>query len=104
MLVANIAILLERFADGVFEFRRNFRIQAHRRSWCASENSLENFCRSLSSKWLSAGSHFVEHDSEAEEIAARIQLPSTGLLGRHIGDRTQDRAGNGLSVSGSDVR
>ena len=35
MLIANLALFLKHLRDHVFELGRNFRVQPHRRSWCA---------------------------------------------------------------------
>ena len=39
--------------------------------------------------------HFVEHRAEREQIAARVEFFRAGLLGRHIGDGAERRAGAG---------
>jgi len=42
---------------------------------------------------LAARRHLVEHDTEGENVAARVEVPALRLLGRHVGDRSDGRAG-----------
>ena len=41
-----------------------------------------------------AGGELEEHDAEREEIGAVIDRPAERLLGRHVGHRADDHAGN----------
>ena len=43
----------------------------------------------------SAGEHLVEHDAEREEVRAVIGRLAAHLLGGHVADRAEDRAGLG---------
>jgi len=40
---------------------------------------------------LPAGSHFIEHKTEAENVRSRIDFFAPRLLGRHIGESSQGR-------------
>ena len=49
---------------------------------------------------MPAGGSLVEQDTQREEIRAGIEWVSTGLLGRHVGDRARDRADFGEVTHG----
>src|ERR1700733_5351494 len=89
MLIAQVAVLLQSLVDDLFQFRRQIGIQTNRRNRRALENGIESDAGTFAAKWQLSGGHFVENDSEGEEIRARIQLLRAHLLRRHVGDRAE---------------
>jgi hypothetical protein len=87
MLVAQIAIFLERAVDDVFELGGKPGIETHRGRGCAVQDLVENDSRSLAAKWNHSRRHFVEDDAEGEQIGAGIERLAPHLFGRHIGYR-----------------
>ena len=95
MLIAEVAIFLEAFADDFFELEREFGIEAERRGRFAAENFFEDDAGGFAREWQLAGGHFVEHDGEGEEIGARVEIFTANLFGRHVGDGAEGSAGTG---------
>ena len=56
---------------------------------------------SLAPEWNGGGRHLVHDNSEGKQVGAGIQFLAPHLLGRHIGDRAQGRAGAGKVCFGS---
>ena len=50
------------------------------------------------------GGHLVEHDPEREEVAPRVHGLAEGLLGRHVGDRSERRPRRGEALLGRAAR
>ncbi len=67
------------------------------------ENAIENQRRGRTGEGKSAGRHFIEHNSEREEIRPGIELFSAGLLGGHVGDRAHGASRAGEKI-GSGLR
>ena len=88
-LIAEIAVLLHRFADDSFEFGGDFRIQAGGRSRSFGKNSFEDYGGSLAAEWQRSGDHLVENRAEREKIGAGVECLSFGLLGRHVGNSAE---------------
>ena len=59
----------------------------------------------VAAKGQRAGGHLVEHDAEGEQVGAGVEFLAARLLGRHVGDGAQWRAGAGevLVVDGSEA-
>ena len=91
-LITQPRVLLQGTADDAFQLRGESRIQALRRNGMAIENGLENYRGCIATKRRTAGSHFVQHPAERKQIAARVDVFSAGLFGRHIGDRADSSA------------
>ena len=49
----------------------------------------------VASERPAAAQHLVEHDAEREDVAAGVDPPAAGLLGRHVGERPHDLALDG---------
>src|SRR5215471_10187161 len=94
-LVAQFAILFERFADDVLEFGREIGIESHRRDGNAVHNRFENHGGAFAAEGKLTGGHFVENDAERKKVAAWIELFSADLLGRHIGNGADGAARTG---------
>src|SRR5882762_7452286 len=86
MLVANVAIFLQRLGDDVIEITRSCGIQTDRRNGLAIEESIENLGRSRATERHKPGRHLVEHGAKRKQVGAAVQLLSARLLRRHIRD------------------
>ena len=98
VLIAQVAVLLQRLGDDSFQFRRNIGIQPHRSHGSAIQNGVKNCRRTLAPEGQLAGSHLMEHDTERKQIGTRVQFLPASLLGRHIGNRSDRTAGAGQMV------
>ena len=99
-LVAQLGIFFERAADHLFEFQRDRRIERGGARGIAIENLVEDHAAGGAGEGLAAGGEFVEHQAEAEKVAARVELFAAYLLGRHVGDRAWRGAGAGEVAGG----
>src|SRR5262245_36602747 len=70
--------------DQLDEPAGNIGIRLANRPWRVIANSAEGGHRRFGSKWGTAGTHRIQHASQAEQIAARIDRVAEGLFGRHI--------------------
>ena len=52
-------------------------------------------------EWRAARDHLVKHNPKTENVAARINLPATGLFGRHVLHCAHHQAGGNVHVLGS---
>src|SRR5262245_47303830 len=50
------------------------------------QDGIEHNCRSVAGEGWTTGRHFVTYGAKREEIGARIEFFSSGLLRRHISD------------------
>src|SRR6202046_4793392 len=71
VLVAQIAVFLQRAINNFLELGRNIRIQAHRRDRFAIQDSFEHYTGSISTKREGARGHFVEHHPGGEKSGGR---------------------------------
>ncbi len=71
-LVAQIAILLERFVDHAVEFGGKHRIEPRRRHRRTIEDGIEDHRGRAALERQRSGGHLIEHGPEREEVAARI--------------------------------
>ena len=92
VLVAQVAIFLQRLVDDPFELRRDICIEAHRSRRSTIQDGVENSRRRCAGKRPHAGGHLVQHDSEAEDVCTSIEFFTQRLLGRHVHHRPQRRA------------
>src|SRR6516162_8222440 len=59
MLVTQVAVLLQAFADDLVEFGRNVGVNSYRGHWRALQNRIENQGRRLPSERKAAGRHLI---------------------------------------------
>ena len=61
------------------------------------ENGFDNHAARAAAEGLAPGGHFIQHETERENIRARVEIVSANLLGRHVGrsaaDDSDDRSG-----------
>ena len=93
MLVAHAPVFFERLCYQLFQPRRNIWIQSHRRHRRFFKDGVEDDGGGVSAEGKRARCHFIQHRSEAEEVAACIELFAASLLGRHVGHCSQSHAG-----------
>src|SRR5215472_5286851 len=98
VLVPKITILLQTLIDDAFEFNRQVRVEANRRSGRSIENCFEDDTRALAPKWQLAGTHFIEHSTERKNVATGIQLLRSHLLWRHVCDGAERTARAGQMI------
>ena len=101
VLIAQLAILLERLVDDVLQLGGQRRVEPRRGHRRLAENPFEDHRRGRAGKWLRASRHLVQHDAERKEIGARVEVESARLLRRHVRDRADGRAAVG-DVGGGD--
>ena len=89
MLVASVAVLLERLENDLFQLQRKVRIYLGRR-WrrILLEDGAEDDRRRRSTESWPAAGHFIEDRAEAEKVGARVHILAPRLLGRHVGHGT----------------
>ena len=92
-LIAQLGVLLQRPGDDTVHLRGQVRVHAARRRRAAIEDPLEDDRRRIARECRVSGRHLVEHDAEREQVGSRVERLSTRLLGRHVGDRPDRRAG-----------
>ena len=61
VLIAEIAILLQRLMNDALEVRRKIGIQPQRRDRLSIEDGIENFSGALAAEGKLPGCHFVQH-------------------------------------------
>ena len=66
VLVAHVAVFLQRFRDDLVQARRKIGVQAQCRERIIFQNRMENHAARVSRKCLPARGHFVEHGAEGE--------------------------------------
>src|SRR6185295_349378 len=86
VLVAKAAILLQALADDLLEFRRHVGIQLRGGRGRAIQNAVEDQSRADTRKRHRTGRHFVQDDTEREQIRAGVEVLSADLFRRHVGD------------------
>ncbi len=67
------------------------RVQCERRGRLPVQELIEDRCRRVACERCSSGRHLEQHDSQREEIRARIERLAERLFRRHVADRA-DRA------------
>ena len=92
MLVAQLAVFLQRAVDDIFQLGRQVRIQPDRCQRRAVHDRIEDDSRSFSPKWHRASRHLVQHDAERKQIGARVERLAPHLLRRHVSHRAQRRS------------
>ena len=92
------AIFFHRAAKNAFEIRRERGIQTQRRYRLLVQNRIQCGDDVAGGEGLFAGSHFVEHNTQRKQIAARIQHFAASLLGRHVNRRSRNHADRGERV------
>ncbi len=94
-MAAQLAIFFERLIDDALKLGREIGIEAHRRDGSAIQDAIGDYAGCIAAEGHGARGHFVEDYAEAEEIGAGVELFAAHLLRRHVGNRTDCRAGAG---------
>src|ERR1700692_4563792 len=81
MLMALLSILVERLVDDFFKPRRDIGIDAARGNRRPRQNGLDNHAARAAAKRLASCGHFIQQQTEREDIRARVQIVSADLLG-----------------------
>ena len=95
MLVAEGAVFFERLVDDALELGGQRGVKADRCYWRVIEDAIENFGGTVATERGAASRHFIEDYTEAEKIAASIEVAAAGLFGRHVSDGAESGAGAG---------
>src|SRR6516165_8533109 len=93
MLVAQVAVFLQTLRDDSFQFGRYIGIDSYRGNRSPIKDGLEDHSRAFPSERYLPSRHFIEHGSEREQVGSSVQLLSTDLLRRHVGDGSEHTAG-----------
>src|SRR5207253_9621201 len=88
-------ILFEGFVDDALELSRKSGIETDGSDRRMIEDAIENFSRAVAAKCGAASRHFIENNTEAEEIAASVKFTAASLFGRHVGDGAESGSGAG---------
>lgn len=95
MLVTDIAIFFQGFADDASQFRGDFRIQSKRRYRGLLQDCVEDHRRGIAGERRAAGDHFIKHSAERKKVSARVEFLATGLFRRHVCHGSDSLAGAG---------
>ncbi len=85
-------VLLEAAKDHRLERRRHPRLEAGRRHGRVAFDGDEDLERTLPRERPTSGGELVEHDAAREDVGARVEGATLGLLGRHVAGRAEDLA------------
>ena len=94
-MVAQVAILLQCFADDALEFGGKVGVQPDGGRGLAIENGFEDVGGTVAPEGKNARRHLVEHSAAGEEVAAGVHFFGSRLFGRHVGYGAERRAGAG---------
>jgi hypothetical protein len=92
VLIAEVAIFFESFADDEFQAGRNAWIQMRRRSGVQMKNEAADFAGAGAVERNSSGGHFVEDGAEGEEVGTGVNIAGPNLLGGHVRDGAENGA------------
>ncbi len=92
-LVARVAVLLECAADDTVQFRRGIGTGTAKRRRCCVRDRGHHRDLVFAGKRQAAGDHLVQHDAERPDIGPHIAALADEMLGRHVGDGADRRAG-----------
>jgi len=81
VLVAEGAVFFERLVDDALELGGQRGVKADRCYWRVIEDAIENFGGTVATERGAASRHFIEDYTEAEKIAASIEVAAAGLFG-----------------------
>src|SRR2546427_2090160 len=95
MLVTKRRIFFEGFVDDALELSGKSGIEPDGSDRRMIEDAIENFSRAVAAKCGAASRHFIENNTEAEEIAASVKFAAASLFGRHVGDGAESGSGAG---------
>src|SRR5579862_1131909 len=77
VLIALVSIFAQRLVNNFFKPRRNIGIDASRGNGSSGENSFDDHAACAAAKCLASRRHFVQQETEGEDIGARVQIVST---------------------------
>ncbi len=103
-LTTNVAILLKRLVDNLFELVRYVRVDPHWGHRRALQNRIEDQRRSGASKWQRCRAHLIQHRPEREQVCSSVEFLAPHLLRGHIGNRAKRRTGTGKVLLRADGR
>src|SRR4051812_15496973 len=83
-LITEIAVLLQRCTNHIFQLRRKRTVQLRRRGGISIQNAIEDHSRSVALERQLGRSHLIEDGSEREQVATRVEFLPTGLLRGHV--------------------
>ena len=95
MLIAHIAIFLQRLGDDLFQLQRKLGFDLPGRHGLPVQDGIEDEPGCAPRERMLARGHLVEHCPEGEQIRAAIEILAPHLLRRHVSHRPQRRAGAG---------
>ena len=98
VLVTLVSILVQRLVDDFFEPGGNRGIDTSHRGRRAGENGFDNHAARATAECLASRCHFVEHETEREDVGARVEAVSSNLLGRHVGRSAAYDSNDGIGI------
>src|ERR1700731_541313 len=81
VLIALLSILVECLVDDFFKPRRDIGIDISRGNRGPSQNGLNSLAARAAAKRLLPCRHFIQQQTEREDIRARVHIVSADLLG-----------------------
>ena len=96
--VAVLAVLPQASRDDLMHLRRQAPADRGHGPRFLVSDGVHGIERRIALERQLAGRHFIEDDAQGEDIAPRVEAPAPRLLGAHVAQRSQDRAGNGLGL------
>ncbi len=93
ILIAQVAVFLQRLVDHLFQPGRQIGIQPHRSNRKPVHDAIEDHGRGVAAEGQLSGRHLVKHDAERKQIGACVKGLRPDLLRRHIGDRAERASG-----------
>ena len=98
MLVTLVSILVQGLVDDFFEPGRNRGIDTSHWGRRAGQNRLDNHAARAATERLAARCHFVEHETEREDVRARVEAVSSDLLRRHVRRSAANDSNDGIGI------
>ena len=81
VLIAQVAVFLQRLVDDPFQLRGDVRVQPHGRGRRAFRMASKIIAEVSPRKGSAPGRHLVEHHAKREQIAARVQFLASACSG-----------------------
>ncbi len=99
-LIAVVGSLVETLERDPFQLRRDIRVEPHHRLRSRMKDAVHQFRPRRSGERKLPGCHLVDDDSQAEHVAARVDVAAHDLFGAHVRPRPDDAADRSHRLNG----